>query len=251
WSVEGDDIDHSENTKNRNDVVRFFRSGSRYQLPNDGKVLFVVNHNLHAADMAALFATIFLATGKWSRGLADTTHTFVPGWAQFLFYIGGIPGTRENCAECMKAGHPLLVFPGGHLEVFRRKTDPKYHVIWKEIMGFAKLAVAHGYTIIPSSSVGMGDMLRAAFEVPIPDIFLMIMGDKRRGLFFPIPIPVSLERQYMKFSKAIPTDSSQSENMEYIKEIRNLSRDAVNVGIDKMVEWQKQDPNRYMIKPWF
>ncbi|KAJ3092558.1 hypothetical protein HK102_005838 [Quaeritorhiza haematococci] len=246
WNVDGTD------KENRVDVAKFLDNGSsRLQLPNDGKVLFVVNHNLYAADMLVLMLAIYVKTGVFPRGLADTAHSFVPIWAHLLFWLGAFPGTRENCTECMKAGQTLLVFPGGHHEVLRRKSDPKYHVIWKERMGFAKLAVAHGYTIIPLSSVGTGDMLRHIIEVPIPDVFPKLIGDKRRGLVLPIAVPMSLERQYIKLSASIPTDSSKADDNEYIKDIREKSRLAVNSGIDEMVAWQKDDPDRYILKPLF
>jgi hypothetical protein len=37
----------------------------------DNKILFVVNHNIAALDVAVLFSVIYLETGIYPRGLAD------------------------------------------------------------------------------------------------------------------------------------------------------------------------------------
>ena len=47
----------------------------------------------------------------------------------------------------------ILVYPGGGREVAKRKGE-SYKLIWKERMGFARLAIEHGYTIVPFAAVG-------------------------------------------------------------------------------------------------
>ena len=64
-----------------------------------------------------------------------------------------IEGTPENCAALMQQGESILVFPGGSREVMRRKNDG-YALFWKQRTGFVKMAVAHGYDILPFASVG-------------------------------------------------------------------------------------------------
>ena len=67
-------------------------------------------------------------------------------------------GTRENCAELMRRGENILVFPGGGREVFKRK-DEAYRLIWKERYGFVRLAIEHGYTITPYATAGAEESL--------------------------------------------------------------------------------------------
>lgn len=69
-------------------------------------------------------------------------------------------GSRENCAALMKAGEHILVFPGGAREVWRRKGEA-YQLIWKKRTGFARMAMEHGYDIIPFASLGPDD----AFDI--------------------------------------------------------------------------------------
>ena len=61
-------------------------------------------------------------------------------------------GSPEYCAALMEAGQHILVFPGGGREVMRRKGEA-YQLIWKQRTGFARLAIEHGYDIIPFGSV--------------------------------------------------------------------------------------------------
>jgi 1-acyl-sn-glycerol-3-phosphate acyltransferase len=59
----------------------------------------------------------------------------------------------------MRAGEHILVFPGGGREVMRRKGEA-HRLIWKQRAGFARLAIEHGYDIIPFGAVGADDNYR-------------------------------------------------------------------------------------------
>ncbi len=87
------------------------------------------------------------------HGLADHLHFQIPGWREFLASLGAVEGTRENCRELMHAGESILVYPGGGREVMKRR-DEKYQLIWKERLGFVRLAIEHGYPIVPFAAVG-------------------------------------------------------------------------------------------------
>jgi 1-acyl-sn-glycerol-3-phosphate acyltransferase len=76
-----------------------------------------------------------------------------PLWRDMVVQHGAVLGTRENCAELMRRGEHILVFPGGAREVFKRKGEA-YKLIWKERYGFVRLAIEHGYTITPYATVG-------------------------------------------------------------------------------------------------
>ena len=90
------------------------------------------------------------------RSLGDHLHFQVPLWRDLLTRFGTVDGTRENCEALMRAGEPILVFPGGAREVFKHKGE-QYHLIWKNRTGFAALAIAHGYPIVPFAAVGAED----------------------------------------------------------------------------------------------
>ena len=50
-------------------------------------------------------------------------------------------------------------------ETFKRRSDPKYSLEWGRRLGFAKMAVDQGVTIVPVSSVGTEDMTRIFYDL--------------------------------------------------------------------------------------
>jgi hypothetical protein len=61
-------------------IVFLFPAKVKFSKPvpkNDNKILFVVNHNIAALDMAVLLSVIYLETGIYPRGLADRICMFL------------------------------------------------------------------------------------------------------------------------------------------------------------------------------
>lgn len=130
-------------------------------------VLFVVQHTTMAVDLFALMGFIYLNYGRLPRGLGDRStsngrrtiyifnnlchllpplphrplllvHFKVPIWSHMLTFFGAIVGDRQGCAELMKQGEPILVFPGGRKEVFRSKSDHgSYSLHWQDRKGLS------------------------------------------------------------------------------------------------------------------
>jgi len=51
----------------------------------------------------------------------------------------------------------VLVFPGGGREVARHRGD-HYPLLWRERIGFARLALEFSYTVVPFSMIGVDEM---------------------------------------------------------------------------------------------
>jgi 1-acyl-sn-glycerol-3-phosphate acyltransferase len=116
--------------------------------------LFVGNHSLYGVLDVLLFADgLYRERGVVLRSLADRNHFKVPLWRDFVAQTGAVLGTRANCAELMRRGEHILVFPGGAREVFKHKGEA-YQLIWKERFGFVQLAIKRGYTITPYATAG-------------------------------------------------------------------------------------------------
>ena len=116
--------------------------------------LWVGNHTLFGLlDVPLMVEHIYTRHGVMLRGLGDRAHFQLPGWGRLLVDAGMVLGSPEYCAALMEAGQHILVFPGGGREVMRRKGEA-YQLIWKQRTGFARLAIEHGYDIIPFASVG-------------------------------------------------------------------------------------------------
>jgi hypothetical protein len=101
--------------------------------------------------------------------------------------LGCFDGNEENTSKLMSDGQPILVFPGGGREVCRRTTDPKYSLFWGQRMGFARLAIKHGYSIVCIGSVGVEEQLGILFDLPIWPV-LYLAGDKRAKEGFTVPL---------------------------------------------------------------
>lgn len=126
--------------------------------------LLVGNHTLYGlTDAPLMIDHLYRAHGVRLRALADRAHFRLPLWSDMFSGFGAVLGTPENCSALMRSGESILVFPGGAREVFRRKGEA-YQLIWKNRSGFARLAIEHGYDIIPFGSVGPDESYRILLD---------------------------------------------------------------------------------------
>jgi 1-acyl-sn-glycerol-3-phosphate acyltransferase len=152
----------------------------------------------------------------------------------------------------MRRGETLLVFPGGGREVAKRKGE-KYRLLWGARSGFARLAVAHGYPIVPFATVGAEDALDIVVDTdhpllaPARRLFGKISGSPDlfpvvRGLG-PTPIPRP-ERQYYWFGEPIDTTGIAATDDTGTARVRDATRAAVEQGIAFLIERRRTDPHR-------
>lgn len=132
---------------------------------------------------------------------------------------------------------------------------------WGDRKGFARVAVEHGYTIIPTAMVGPDfryrmlterggrfdravDALRKALgqETDLPGMQL------RAGIAnTPLPYP---QRTYLRFSKPIETVRPPKMNAEkWIDTVRNATKDAIETGLAELLDVREHDPFRNLA-PW-
>jgi 1-acyl-sn-glycerol-3-phosphate acyltransferase len=130
----------------------------------DRPALLVGNHGLFGLLDAPLFVyELYAHTGVFPRSLGDHAHFRIPGWGRLLRAGGAVPGTPANCSRLMEAGEFILVFPGGAREVAKRRTETN-DLVWKRRTGFARMALTHGYDILPFASVGCDDSYDIVFD---------------------------------------------------------------------------------------
>jgi len=221
--------------------------------------LWVGNHTLYGLfDVPLLVEYLYREQGVFVRGLGDRAHFAVPGWSQLLVKAGMLLGTPENCAALMQSGQHVLVFPGGGREVMRRKGED-YQLIWKNRSGFARLAIEHGYDIIPFGALGADenfDILLDAGEVSrsrlwtLFDDHLKLSERTRGGDMIPplvrgigaslVPRP---QRFYFGFGKRISTARLQgkSEDARRVRALRGKVAKAIEEQLDMLIDYRQQD----------
>jgi 1-acyl-sn-glycerol-3-phosphate acyltransferase len=229
------------------------------QVPDRGPLLFVGNHTIFGVlDAPMMFYELYTKRGIILRALGDHTHFRVPVWGELLRRFGVVDGTREHCAQLMRAHEPILVFPGGGREVAKRKGE-KYKLIWKNRVGFARLAIRFGYPIVPFAAVGAEeafDILLDANDLmasPLGAILgrLGVRGDVIMPIvkgIGPTPLPRP-ERLYFYFGAPIDTRRYRGRHQddEVCFAVRREVERAVRRGIRMLRAEQRRDPERYLL----
>lgn len=236
-------------------------------VPREGAVLLTGNHTIFGlVDIPMLGVLVLEATGRLVRGLGDHNHFAVPVWRDLLRRLGTVRGTRENCVELFQRGEAVLVFPGGGREVMKRKGE-RYKLVWKERIGFARLAIEQGVPIVPFASVGVDDMFEIVADAA--DLLRSPLGDLLRTLGIteqpwfrhgeilpplargkgPGGLP-RLERQYFLFGPPIDTlrYAGRHDDPAACLALRREVASAIEMQIADLLAVQAADPERYPLQ---
>ena len=221
--------------------------------------LFVGNHTLFGlTDAPLMIEHLHTQYGAMLRGLGDRGHFSVPYWGDFLVRHGMVLGSPENCSALMNAGQHVLVFPGGAREVMRRRGEA-YELIWKKRAGFARLAIEHGYDIIPFGSVGPDESYRILADANsvLKRPWLKqamertrLWEQTRQGDFLP-PLAMGLgptliprpQRYYFGFGERISTEKfkGQHADKDLVWQVREQVADAVRGQIQRLKAYRAED----------
>ena len=225
-------------------------------LPDDGSLL-VGNHTIYGfLDLPFMLAEIWKRRRIVVRGLGEDAHYAVPVWRDFLRGCGMVRGTRDNVRALMRDRQTILVFPGGSREVFKRRGQ-QYQLLWRDRMGFARLAIEHGYPIVPCAAAGAEDMLDVIADVDTPVYGEFARLSKKvtgfpvppvvRGVgLTPIPRP---ERLYFWFGEPIDTTGFAGRYDDAAaRAVRDEVKQAVMAGIQFLRDERDHDPDRDFAK---
>jgi len=146
------------------DLCRIYVDGLG-NLPRDGRFLLVGNHTVFGlAEMVLIPYFVNRELGVRVRGLASSQIADVKGVARDVVEAAGaVLGHPDTCAELMRQGETLLVFPGGGRDMVKFKGE-NYQLQWERRSGFARLAVANNYPIVPVGLVGGDDVYHSLIE---------------------------------------------------------------------------------------
>jgi 1-acyl-sn-glycerol-3-phosphate acyltransferase len=225
-------------------------------VPANGSLL-VGNHTIYGfLDLPLMMAEIWKRRRLAIRGLGEHAHYAVPIWRDLLAVGGMVRGTRENVRALMRERQTVLVFPGGAREVNKQRGQ-EYQLLWRERIGFARLAIEHGYPVVPFAAVGAEEMLDVVVDQRTPiyrdfaRIYEKLMGFPTppivRGVgLTPIPRP---ERLYFWFGEPIESSrfGSRYDDTGAARALRDEVKQAVLSGIQLLRDERDQDPNRGLI----
>jgi 1-acyl-sn-glycerol-3-phosphate acyltransferase len=223
------------------------------RLPADGSLL-VGNHTIYGfLDLPFMMSEIWKHRRIAIRGLGEHAHYAVPIWRDLLSVGGMVRGTRENVRALMRERQTILVFPGGSREVNKRRGQ-QYQLLWRERIGFARLAIEFGYPIVPFAAVGADEMLDVVIDQDTPVYGqLARLYEKRMGFptppivrgVGPTPIPRP-ERLYFWLGE--PIDSSRLgaryDDTAAAQALRDEVKEAILLGIQFLRDERDQDPAR-------
>ena len=125
-------------------------------------------------------------------------------------------------------------------------------------MGFARLAVEHGYTIVPFAAVGAEEAVDIVLDgdnpllAPTRMFVKSVLGAPTRCRSFgdrPHSVPRP-ERQYYWFGEPIATESIQGrqDDDSVVESVRDQTKRAVEAGLEFLLAERDRDPNRSVVK---
>ena len=217
-------------------------------------VLFVGNHSRYALlDLPVMMDELWTRRRIAVRPLGEHAHYALPVWCDLLTMCGMVRGTRANVRALMRDGQNILVFPGGTGEVFKGRGQD-YLLIWKERLGFARLAIESGYPIVPFAAVGAEEMFHVVVDREMP-IAAQVSALMRRLVGLPLPpIPRGIgptllprpERLYFWFGHPVDTSryGGAGDDEAAARAVRDEVRAAVLAGIEALRAERERDPPR-------
>ena len=220
-------------------------------------VLFAGNHTRYGLlDVPFMMGELWTRRRIAVRALGEHAHYAIPVWRDLLTMGGMVRGTRENVRALMRDGQNILVFPGGTGEVFKGRGQD-YQLMWKERLGFARLAIEFGYPIVPFAAVGAEDMLHVVVDRETP-IAAQVSALMRRMVGVPLPpIPRGIgvtplprpERLYFWFGQPVDTSryGGAGEDDAAARAVRDEVRAAVQAGIRILLAERERDPHRGLL----
>jgi 1-acyl-sn-glycerol-3-phosphate acyltransferase len=122
-----------------------------------GRSMLVSTHNGGCVmpDMQALMVAFWRRFGLETPGYG-LTHAIVlrmPWIGKLSMKLGAIAASHENGSKVLRAGHPLLVCPGGDEDALK-PFSARHQIVFGRRRGFIRLAIEQQVPIIPIISVG-------------------------------------------------------------------------------------------------
>jgi 1-acyl-sn-glycerol-3-phosphate acyltransferase len=167
-ATDPDQLDHIRLEKLAQVLTAFGRSYNGYSMhgeqniPKVGPALIVFYHGLVPLDAWYFGLEYYQKHGRMIRALGDNFLFQTPGLKQIAHTVGCIPGDPTSAQGLLERGHLVAVSPGGVREAISGRSN-NYKLLWKNRVGFAKLALKSGVPIIPGFTQNVEQLYTAPF----------------------------------------------------------------------------------------
>lgn len=239
------------------DLTRVYVDGLD-NLPGDGRFLLVGNHT--SAGWPEVVMTPYFVhrhLGVRVRGLAVNKVKELTGLGRDLAEaLGAVPGQPDVASELMNRGETLLVFPGGGRDMLKFKGE-EYQLLWEGRSGFARLAVAHDYPIVPVGLVGGDDVFHSLVERDGTwERMTRSIGERLHGMAgIGVPLvrglgPTMLprpQRMYLRFGQPISTTRPARMTADaWESVIKQRTQSELEAILGDLQQLRKDDPFRHL-----
>jgi len=237
------------------DLSRIYVDGLE-NLPGDGRFLLVGNHT--SAGWPEIVLTPYFVhrhLGVRVRGLADRRVTQIKGLQRDLFEAAGaVPGQPDVGAELMRRDETILVFPGGGRDMLKFKGE-EYQLNWEGRSGFARLAIAHDYRIVPVGLVGGDDVFHSLVARNSAwERMTRTLGERMHGMSgVGVPLMRGLgptlvprpQRMYLRFGQPISTmRPARGKAEKWEATVKQRTQIALETVLTDLQELRRDDPFR-------
>lgn len=227
-------------------------------LPRDGRFLLVGNHTISGwAEIVAIPYFVYRELGTRVRGLATRQLADTGGlFRDALEAAGAVVGNPETGADLMRQNETVLVFPGGGRDMLKFKGE-EYALLWEGRSGFARLAIAHEYPIVPVGLVGGDDVYRSfverggTWERMTRSLGQRLHGVSGVGLplvrgLGPTLIPRP-QRMYLRFGSPIDTSRpTETDTARWELTIKERTQTALETILGDLQDVRAADPFRHL-----
>ncbi len=237
------------------DASRFYVDGLD-TLPRDGRFLLVGNHTTAGwVEVVSIPYFVHRELGVRVRGLATRQLADMNGVLRdVLEAAGAVVGDPETGGQLMRQGETVLVFPGGSRDMLKFKSE-EYQLHWEGRNGFARLAIAHDYPIIPVGLVGGDDVYGSLVERDGTwERMTRGLGERLHGVagvgiplirgVGPTLVPRP-QRMYLKFGSPIDTKRPAGANAgEWEATVKMRAQTALEATLANLLAVRRNDPFR-------
>ena len=205
-----------------------------------GPALLVGNHGVLGYESPFFFERVLDASGRMPIGLADRWFFRVPGVRDLLVRMGGAYGCTRNALRALARGDLVVCYPGGAREVLKHERD-KYRCLWRNSLGFVRLAIAAGVPIVPFAAAGVDHTYRVVAHLRGTGHALMGHGKYDLPLVWglgPLPRPVPFWFRVGEPVMPPPSDDCRAKNDAAVHELHADVWTRTQRMVDELVaEW--------------